>query len=441
MLRSLISGATTGKSLFNSLIINNFYLYLLNSTLNFYPIKSLNFTISADVDAVNRIPIVNQLLDVVCRTTGMGFAAIARVTDEQWITCTTKDDISFGLNPGDELELETTICHEVRQKNEAVFIDHVKNDSVYCNHHTPRIYGIESYISVPIYRKDGSIFGTLCAIDPKPKKINTPEIRGMFRLFADLISFHLYAIEEKNAAVEKLKEEKKNAELREQFIAMLGHDLKNPLATTRMSADILLKTTQDEMTKRHAAMIKSTSFRMQGLIENILDFARGKLGEGISLNRKSNNGTLIESIEQVIKEMRTNTPERIIETEIALREPVYSDRDRIGQVLSNLLGNAETHGAVDAPIKVKATTADNTFSLSVINQGEKIPDSAMENLFKPFYRKDTTAGKKGLGLGLYIASEIARAHDGSISVKSTEEETRFTFEMPLGKTEESAAAE
>lgn len=376
---------------------------------------------------------------MVCRTTGMGFAAIARVSDDQWVTCTSRDNISFGLKPGDKLELETTICHEVRQKNEAVFIDHVKNDPVYSDHHTPRIYGIESYISVPIYRKDGSIFGTLCAIDTVPKAINTPEIRGMFRLFADLISFHLEAIKEKDVAVQKLEDEKKNTELREQFIAMLGHDLKNPIATTRMSSDIILKTTKEEMTKRHAAMIKSTSFQMQGLIENILDFARGKLGEGIVLNRKKNNNTLLETIEQVIKDVRTNSPSRVIETHISLVDPVYSDKERVGQLLSNLLGNADNHGAADAPIKVEAVTRENKFILTVINKGEKIPESAMENIFKPFYRKEVKHGKEGLGLGLYIASEIAHAHGGSISVNSTEEETSFSFEMPLEILDEAAA--
>lgn len=151
----------------------------------------------------------------------MGFAAIARVTEDQWVTCSVKDSISFGLKPGDELKVETTICHEVRQKNEAILIDDVQKDPQYFDHHTPVIYGIQSYISVPIYRKDGSFFGTLCAIDPKPARIKTPEILGMFKLFADLIAFHLQALDEKNLVIEELKEEKQTAVLREEFIAIL----------------------------------------------------------------------------------------------------------------------------------------------------------------------------------------------------------------------------
>ncbi len=147
--------------------------------------------IQADVDAIQSISIVPQLLDVICRITRMGFAAIARVTDEKWVICGVNDEISFGLVPGGELKLETTICNEIRQHQTPVVIDHVLKNDFFKNHHTPAMYGFQSYISVPIIKKDGSFFGTLCAIDPLPRKLENPEIMGMFTLFADLISKHL----------------------------------------------------------------------------------------------------------------------------------------------------------------------------------------------------------------------------------------------------------
>ena len=359
----------------------------------------------------------------------MGFAAIARVTDSRWITCSTNDLISFGLEPGDELQLETTLCNEVRQSHQAIFIDHVAEDENYRNHQTPKIYNIQSYISMPIFRKNGEFFGTLCAIDPNPAKINTPEIVGMFTLFADLISFHLQSQEENKLIKSKLKEERQIAELRDQFIAILGHDLKNPVATTRMSADILLKTAKDELTQRHAALIKSTSYRMQGLIENILDFARGKLGEGITLVRSPQQDGLKGALQQIIKEIKTNSPEREIDLRVSIVTEVFCDKDRISQLFSNLISNADTHGAEDAPILVEAMTEGDKFVFSVTNAGEKIPEEARRLLFEPFYREGT--GKKGLGLGLFIASEIAKAHHGELKVISNEEKTCFTFSMPL----------
>src|SRR6202030_969414 len=167
--------------------------------------------IQIDVENISRIPIIPSLFEVICRTTGMGFAAIARVTEDKWVACGVRDEILFGLEPGGELKLETTICNEIRQTHQAVVIDHVENDKIFCGHPTPRMYGFQSYISVPIFRKDGSFFGSLCAIDPEPHRLNTPEILGMFKLFADLISFHLQAIEQVSVMESKLKDEQVTA--------------------------------------------------------------------------------------------------------------------------------------------------------------------------------------------------------------------------------------
>lgn len=363
----------------------------------------------------------------------MGFAAIARVTEDRWVTCTTKDEIAFGLKPGDELKVETTICDEVRKYNEPVFIDDVKKDEHYSCHPTPKMYGFESYVSVPIYKQDGSFFGTLCAIDKKPATVKSEEVMGMFRLFADLISFHLQTIEKINTANLNLEDERKNSVLREQFIAILGHDLRNPLATIRMSSDILLKFAKEDLVKRQAAMIKSTTFRMEDLIGNILDFARGQFGEGITINKKSNIHDLEDTLDQIIAEIETMSPQQNIEHDFQLNKEFSSDANRIGQLLSNLLGNAIKHGDHSRSIKVTATTLNDEFKLSVINGGKKIPEAEMEHLFKPFYRKGSGNVKQGLGLGLFISSEIAKAHGGKLVAHSTDEETSFTFTMPLSQ--------
>ena len=151
----------------------------------------LSEDLKADVSDVQRVRAVSSILEVVCRVTGIGFAAVARVTEDRWIACAVKDDIAFGLKPGGELKVETTICNEIRQSGQEVVIDHVAEDPNFCRHPTPAMYGFQSYISVPIVRSNGAFFGTLCAIDPRPIKLRTPEIIGMFKLFAELISLHL----------------------------------------------------------------------------------------------------------------------------------------------------------------------------------------------------------------------------------------------------------
>jgi signal transduction histidine kinase len=383
----------------------------------------------ADVNAISSISIVPKLLEVICRSTGMGFAAIARVTEDRWITCSVRDEILFGLVPGSELKVETTICHEIRQSGEAVVIDQVSLNPAFARHHTPAMYGFESYISVPIIRKDGTFFGTLCAIDPKPAKLNTIEITGMFTLFADLISFHLNAIEQLQATEKKLLEEREIAELRDQFIAILGHDLLNPVGATLNAAQLLLRMPADGRVTKMARIIQDSSYRMKGLIENILDFARGRMGEGIMLDAKYDE-SLGAALQHVITELRIIWPNITIEADIEITGAVYCDSRRIAQLFSNLLGNAITHGEKDAPIKVEARNNSGEFILAITNSGSKIPDAAMERLFHPFSRGDVREGQQGLGLGLYISSEIAAAHGGHLSADSSDEQTSFTLRLP-----------
>jgi signal transduction histidine kinase len=401
------------------------------TTTTTHPDEDMANDFQADVGTIASIPAVPTILDVVCRTTGMGFAAVARVTETRWIACGVKDDIAFGLRPGGELKVETTICHEIRQHRDPVVINDVAASEVYRHHQTPATYGFQSYISVPIVLPDGSFFGTLCAIDPKPRMLNTPEIISMFKLFAELIAFHLDANTRLTTSEAVLSREREVSDLREQFIAVLGHDLRNPLAAISGGTEMLLKTPLNERASRMVSVIQASAKRMSGLIDDVMDFARGRLGSGLILTR--DGGTSVEPIlNQVIEELRSTRGDRTIETDFALEEPVNCDRVRVAQLLSNLLGNALAHGARDQPVRVRAIARHGFFELSVSNRGEPIPPAALERLFQPFFRGSTQPSQQGLGLGLYIASEIARAHGGVIDVTSTPAETRFTFRMPIG---------
>lgn len=385
--------------------------------------------LGTDVEAVNRITVVPTILEVICRTTGMGFAAVARVTDDKWVACSVRDEIQFGLGPGDELKLETTICNEIRQSGEGVIIDHVDKDEHFCGHHTPAMYGFQSYVSIPIIRKDGTFFGTLCAIDPKPARLNNPETIGMFKMFADLISFHLITNEQLFFAETKLKEELKTAELREQFIAILGHDLRNPVGAVFNGAQMLKRMPLDDRSLRVANIIYDSAFRMRGLVENIMDFALGRMGGGINL-RLSTDEPLEHLLDHVITELNILHPGRAITREFDLVAPVVCDGKRIAQLFSNVLGNALKHGKADAPVVVKANSSESGFRLSVTNSGKKISAAAMSRLFQPFSRGEVKPGQDGLGLGLFISAEIAKAHNGTLEVSSTDEETCFTLFIP-----------
>jgi sigma-B regulation protein RsbU (phosphoserine phosphatase) len=132
----------------------------------------------------------------------------------------------------------------------------------------------------------------------------------------------------------------------------------------------------------------------------------------------------------VVSELQARWPDQIIDVSFALPNRIDCDAIRIGQLLSNLLGNALTHGAANAPVRVEAVEAAGRFDLLVTNHGEPIPPQALDRLFRPFERGSVGAGQQGLGLGLYIAGEVARAHAGELTVSSSREATIFKFSMP-----------
>ena len=246
----------------------------------------------------------------------------------------------------------------------------------------------------------------------------------------DLVDARLAASAAGAATQSSLDLERKDAELREQFIAVLGHDLRNPLAAISGAARMLGRDLQTERSARLLKLMDGSVTRMSDLIDNVLDFARGRLGGGISLTRNASE-PLETTLQQVIAELHSSHPDRDIQAHFAIVDPVNCDRGRIGQLASNLLGNALTHGAPEQPIRVSATTRDDMLEFWVANAGEPIESEALARLFQPFFRGGVRASQQGLGLGLHIASEIARAHEGRINVTSTDTETRFTFVMPL----------
>ncbi|WP_068090069.1 PAS domain-containing sensor histidine kinase [Novosphingobium rosa] len=235
----------------------------------------------------------------------------------------------------------------------------------------------------------------------------------------------------RNEAQASVLSERAESELREQFIAVLGHDLRNPLAAIAGGARMLLKEQLSERGSMILRLIDGSVVRAGGLIDNVLDFARGRLGGGITLTRNDQE-PLEPVLRQVIGELRAISPDHWIDAKFAIDALVDCDHVRMGQLLSNLLGNALTHGAKDQSVRVRAETTDGSFIIAVANGGEPIPSAALERLFQPFFRGGSHDRQEGLGLGLHIASEIARAHGGKLTVSSDPVETCFTFTMPMG---------
>jgi signal transduction histidine kinase len=397
--------------------------------------RSIDMDSSVDsaraVAAIARIEAVPTLLKVLCEMSGMRIAVVARVTETIWTACAVREDVPFGLKPGMELPVTTAFCFDSSASRAPIVIEHASADPRYSHHAAPKRYQIESYVSVPIIRAKDGYFGNLSAFDQKPAKV-TPRILSMFNDFAALIALQLdhQALHEREHRA--LLDERAAGELREQFIAILGHDLRNPLQAVFATGDMLERKFTDPAILTMASRIKANVRRMSSLIDDVLDFARGRLGGGIEveLTEVENINT---GLEAVVQELRDAQPACKIISDISVNRSVRCDLGRIQQIASNLLGNALTHGQPDSPIKISARSDENDLVLEVWNAGEPIPAESLSKIFEPFWRHSVSRSRNGLGLGLHICSQIVRAHHGGISVTSTREHgTRFTARLPLG---------
>ena len=223
--------------------------------------------------------------------------------------------------------------------------------------------------------------------------------------------------------------ERQASALREQFIAVLGHDLRNPLSAIISGMDIMSRSKLDDRQMFVARLVQSSAARMSALIDDVMDFARGRLGNGMSLTRSSVQ--LGPVLIQVINELRSSQPKRRITGDLDVPDTVNCDPGRLSQLLSNLISNALLHGSETGPVHIRVGIEEKLFVLSVSNTGDPIPAIALSRLFQPFTRDEIRPNQQGLGLGLFIASEIARAHGGELSAKSDSKETCFSFKMPL----------
>lgn len=386
--------------------------------------------IARDVAAVARLSAVPSILKIVCDHTGMRFAAVARVTDGTWTACAVEDNIAFGLAPGGQLDVHTTLCKEARAAREPVVFDHASEDPRYRDHHTPRIYSIQSYISVPIIRPDGSYFGNLCAIDPSPNLLSDAKTIGMFQNFAELIGRQLVLEQRQQETEAALHESRQATELRDQFIAVLGHDLRNPLMSISAISEVMLRRLDPEMAK-YGARLRANARRMARLIDDVLDLARGRISGGIG-GKIAPVTDLDERLREVVAELRDSHADWNIVESYQTGDVVECDVGRVQQLASNLLGNALAYGDPAQPVSVDVSLDGNWLALSVRNAGVPIAPSSLARIFEPYWRPAGSQSGAGLGLGLHICAMIVKAHGGTLHVSSSAEAgTCFTARLPV----------
>ena len=226
--------------------------------------------------------------------------------------------------------------------------------------------------------------------------------------------------------------EREKQRTRELFLGILGHDLRNPLNTIVASLYSLEKNAAEPVQRAAARMSRATQ-RMTRMIEQLLDFTRARLGEGIPL--RPERAELREICTGVVEEFEALHPARVRFESDGAGAGLW-DADRMAQALSNLVGNALAHGLPEEPVEVSLSSRPDGLRLEVANRGPVIPETDRAGIFEPF-RRAATAGQdsSGLGLGLYIAREIVRAHGGTIDVASDSTSTRFVVRLPVAAPE------
>jgi signal transduction histidine kinase len=218
---------------------------------------------------------------------------------------------------------------------------------------------------------------------------------------------------------------------RERVMGILGHDLRNPVsAVLSLSATLVQRADVPDRTKEGLRHIRKSAERMEQMIATILDFTQLRFRGLPSLALETFDlETLVRTI---VEELRAGNPSRTIAIEAHGELRGRWDVSRLGQVVSNLVGNALTHGALDSPVTVGLTAEGDRVLVAVTNHGPTIPTDALGKLFEPFWQAPRSGVPKsrGLGLGLFIAQQIVEAHGGDIAVRSQNDHTTFTVRLP-----------
>ena len=297
-------------------------------------------------------------------------------------------------------------------------INHASQDERFREHPGLLLYGIESYLAVPLHRRDGSPFGTLCTLDPAPTALDDDAF-AIFTLLADLIAFELEADEQQRQQATQLR-------ALEEIIAIAGHDLRQPLTVLLARLQLLARAARRDTIPAAELVARAESLTAQvrhaiNLSDTLLDVAQGEF-DAPTITPAPCDLTAIAA--RVVEDIRLIAPQHTFHLDAPPALPYRGDERRLGQALRNLVENAAKYVPTESgPITValRADAPTGTIAIDVRDTGLGVPEEHLSRLFERSYREDDARRRSiaGTGLGLYIVRQIVAAHGGTIRAAGT----------------------
>ena len=374
------------------------------------------------IELLTSLDSVAALLRVVCDISGLGVATVAEVTEQRWIACAVEDRIAFGLQPGAELDLESTLCNHVRSSHDAVIISDVTQNPTYCDHPAPGLYGWKSYLSVPVFRPNGTFFGTLCAFDPQPApRLEQRPVIDTLDGFARLLGELLAREEQRREASPGARGDRDLTPLREQLLVLLEEDLQRPLQAMAKEASA------------DAAQAQRWQAEAQRLAERsaaTADFVRVRLGHGLPLKLTVVEG-VNERLTNLLATLQARFPDPTLGSELPeLPAAVRLDLPRLLQAMGALLEWVASRNPAGGTLLLRGELDERCYRLAVESRTAVVDPGSLSQVFQPALTEATPEQPARLELSLYLAQEVARGHGGSLVARQENGRLRFILTLP-----------
>lgn len=322
-----------------------------------------------------------------------------------------------------EVPIDDSICRYTLAGNEIVAAD-TSTDDLLKNHPTTGPWGITAFLSIPMITTEGHVIGSFCAIDSKIHSWSDDDLSIMRELTTAVMTEIQLLKQVEDMTIER--------RMREQFVAALSHDLRNPIGVAIMSAEILSEDGIESNERRLLVkMIRENMERADSMISDLLNVTFIKSGEKMQIKPTKNN--MKQILNSTIENMSKLSRHAMV-LNVSDDLEGYWDALGIRRILENLIGNGVKYGSLTTPITVSCRTIDRMVSIDVHNEGNPILPNMLESIFEPFKRSDSAkrSAQKGWGIGLTLVKGLVEAHHGNISVISNAEVgTTFSVKLPI----------